>query len=147
MKALLQRVAKASVNVGGNQIATIDRGILVFLGIKRGDDQKDIDYLVEKIRNLRIFEGENNKLDLSIEDIKGDLLLVSQFTLYGTCDKGRRPDFGNAAPIDEAKQLYEDAVKRFKQTGLKVEEGEFQASMKVELVNDGPLTLLIESKK
>lgn len=147
MKALLQRVKKASVNVDGKDIANIDRGILVFLGIKRGDDKKDIDYLVEKIRNLRIFEGENNKLDLSIEDIKGDLLLVSQFTLYGTVDKGRRPDFGNAAPIEEAKKLYEDAVKSFKQTGLRVEEGEFQANMKVKLVNEGPLTLLVESKK
>lgn len=101
--------------------------------------------MVEKITNLRIFEGESGKLDLSVQDVGGALLIVSQFTLYGKCDKGRRPDFGEAAPIEEAKKIYEQAVKAFKSTNLSTEEGEFQANMLVELRNDGPLTLILDS--
>lgn len=147
MKALLQRVKKASVVVDDREISAIKRGLLVFIGITHGDNQHDIDQLVEKIINLRIFEGENNKLDLSVKDIQGEILLVSQFTLYGECDKGRRPDFGKAAPIEEAKATYIKVIEGFKKTEVKVEEGQFQAHMMVELVNDGPLTLLLESKK
>lgn len=147
MRALIQRVQSASVSVDNQVIGKIDKGILVLLGITHGDTQKDSAYLLEKITNLRIFENQEGKLDLSLLDIKGEILLVSQFTLYGTCDKGRRPDFGLAAPAEEAKKIYEEAVQIFKNSGLKVETGQFQAYMQVSLINDGPLTLMIESKK
>lgn len=147
MKALIQRVKAASVYVDDKKIGQINKGLLIFLGITHGDGQKDIDYLVEKITNLRIFEGETGKLDLSVLDVKGELLVVSQFTLYGTCDKGRRPDFAQAAPADQAKKIYELAINSFKKTPLKIEQGQFQAMMQVALVNDGPTTLMIESKK
>lgn len=144
MRALLQRVKQASVTVNGSIIGQINRGILVFLGVTHGDSQKDIDFLVEKIINLRIFENQEDKLDFSLLDIRGELLVVSQFTLYGKCDKGRRPDFGAAAPAQEAKLIYEKTVEAFQKTGLKIEQGKFQAMMQVELINDGPLTLLLE---
>ena len=147
MRALIQRVKNASVTVENEVIGKIDKGILVFLGITHGDNQNDSKYLLDKISNLRIFENELGKLDLSLLDLKGEILLVSQFTLYGTCDKGRRPDFGRAAQIDEAKRVYDEAVEIFKTAGLKVETGKFQANMQVGLVNDGPVTLMIESKK
>lgn len=147
MRVLLQRVQSASVQVDGTKISEINKGVLILLGITHGDGEKDTRQLLEKIINLRIFEGESGKLDLSLQDIKGEILLVSQFTLYGVCDKGRRPDFGLAAPIEEAKKVYEQAVEIFKQCGLKIECGQFQAHMKVELINDGPLTLMLESKK
>ena len=147
MRALIQRVLSASVKVDGNEIGKINKGILVLLGVKSGDTENDARYLCEKITNLRIFENEAGKLDFSLLDIKGEILLVSQFTLYGSCDKGRRPDFGAAAPVDEAKSIYEKSVEAFKTSGLKVETGQFQAHMQVELINDGPVTLLIESKQ
>lgn len=145
MKALLQRVKNASVTINNKKIANTNRGLLVFLGFTHGDNQRDIDFLVDKISNLRIFEGENGKLDLSVTDIKGEILVVSQFTLYGECNAGRRPDFGAAAPIDEAKAIYQQAIASFKKTGLIVQEGQFQAHMMVELINDGPFTILLES--
>lgn len=147
MKALIQRVKRASVTVNENLIGKINQGILVFLGFTHGDSQKDIDFLVEKINNLRIFENQEGKIDLSVQDIKGELLIVSQFTLYGRCDKGRRPDFNEAAPAQEANVLYQQTVESFKKTGLKIEQGQFQAYMQVELINDGPLTLMLESRK
>lgn len=146
MRALIQRVSQASVSVEGQKIAHIGKGILVFLGITHGDTEKDTQYLIEKITNLRIFEGESGKLDLSVRDLNGEILLVSQFTLYGTCDKGRRPDFAQAAPIEEAKATYEKAVELLKNCGVKGECGQFQAHMMVELINDGPVTLMIESR-
>ena len=148
MRALLQRVKSASVTVDSQIIGSIDRGVLVLLGITHNDSEKDIHYLVDKIINLRIFEGESCKLDLSLKDVQGELLLVSQFTLYGNCNNGRRPDFTEAAPIAEAKAIYEQAEKIFKSADIKkVETGQFQANMQVELINDGPLTLMLESKK
>lgn len=147
MRALLQRVKNASVQVDRQKIAQIGKGVVILLGITHGDNEKDISYLVEKITNLRIFEGESGKLDLSLLDTKGEILLVSQFTLYGSCEKGRRPDFALAAHIEEAKQTYNQAVDLFSKCGLKVKYGQFQSHMEVELINDGPLTLMLESKK
>jgi D-tyrosyl-tRNA(Tyr) deacylase len=147
MKALIQRTSSASVRVEDKTIAETEKGLVVFLGIANGDDESDIEYLVDKIINLRIFESEKNRMDFSVSDIKGDILVVSQFTLCGDCNKGRRPDFTKAAPIEEAKELYKKAVETFKSTGLTIQEGEFQAYMHVNLINDGPVTIMLESKK
>ncbi len=147
MRALIQRVAKASVTVEGKTISDINRGVLIFMGITHGDDEKDINYLLEKISNLRIFEGRDGKLDLSVKDVKGEFLLVSQFTLYGDCNKGRRPDFNGAAPIEEARKIFEKACEIFRNSEVPTKTGRFQANMQVELMNDGPFTLMLESKK
>ncbi len=147
MRALLQRVKKASVTVNGGTVAHINKGLLVFIGINKNDRTADSDFLVDKITNLRVFENEKGKFDLSVREIKGDILLVPQFTLYGKCVKGRRPDFTDAAPIDIAAKIYQDTVAAFMKTGLKVESGIFQAHMEVHLVNDGPVTLMIESQQ
>jgi len=147
MRALIQRVKKASVTVDGRHISEIGRGILILLGITHGDGEKDVNYLIEKITNLRIFEGENGKPDLSVRDTKGEILLVSQFTLYGDCNKGRRPDFTAAAPTDEARDMFALSCRLFRECGLPVKTGEFQAHMDVESINDGPFTLMVESKK
>lgn len=147
MRALIQRVSKASVTVDEKKIGEIGKGILILLGITRGDSEKDIAYLHEKITNLRIFEGENGKLDLSVRDIKGELLLVSQFTLCGDCNKGRRPDFNSAAPVEEARTIFEKACEIFKKSDVPAKTGQFQANMRVELINDGPLTLMLESPR
>ena len=150
MRALIQRVTRASVTVDINKISEIGRGILILLGITHGDNEKDINYLLEKISNLRIFEGPaetGSKLDLSIRDIKGEFMLVSQFTLYGDCNKGRRPDFNNAAPIEEARKIFTTACEIFQKSDIPTKTGQFQANMQVELINDGPVTLMIESKK
>lgn len=146
MRALIQRVTGASVTVDGKKISEIGKGILILLGITHGDNQDDARYLLEKIGNLRIYEGADGKLDLSIRDVGGELLLVSQFTLYGECDKGRRPDFTKAAPVDEARKTFEDTCEIFKKSDIPTKTGQFQAMMQVELINDGPLTLMIESK-
>lgn len=146
MKALIQRVQKASVTVDGQTIGKIDRGILVYLGITHGDNENEIKYLLEKISNLRIYENEDGKLDKSLLEVKGSILLVSQFTLYGTADKGRRPDLGMAAPIQEAKDVYDKAVEIFKASNIPVETGKFQAHMYIESINDGPFTMMLESK-
>lgn len=152
MRAVIQRVTAAEVTVRGASAAEtlkgkIGKGIVVLLGIAKGDSEKDIQWMVEKIPNLRIFEGEDGKLDLSLRDVHGEILLVSQFTLYGKCDKGRRPDFGEAAPIEEAKETYKKAAEAFLTSGIPVQEGEFQAYMQVKLQNDGPLTLILESQQ
>lgn len=147
MRALIQRVTRASVTVQGNKLSEIGKGILILLGITHGDDEKDINYLLEKIGNLRIYEGQDGKLDLSIRDVKGEFLLVSQFTLYGDCNKGRRPDFNNSAPVEEARKVFEKACDIFQKSDVPTKTGQFQAMMQVELVNDGPLTLMLESKK
>ncbi len=146
MKALIQRVQKASVTVDGQIIGKIDRGILVYLGITRGDGENEIKYLLEKITNLRIYENEEGKLDKSLLEVNGAILLVSQFTLYGTADKGRRPDFGLAAPVQEAKDVYDKAVEIFRASNVPVQTGQFQAHMYIESINDGPFTLMLESK-
>ena len=145
MRAVIQRVKKAHVFVNEKVIGSINHGLVVLLGIGKDDTQKDGDWLVEKITKLRIFEGESGKMDLTIQDINGELLIVSQFTLYGKCDKGRRPDFTGAAPIAEAKKLYEETVNAFQETGVPLQQEEFQAYMQVELQNNGPVTLILES--
>ncbi len=147
MRALIQRVKKASVKVDDRITGEIGHGLLVFLGVKTGDTKKDIEYLSDKIINLRIFEDENGKMNLSMTDVGGGILIVSQFTLYGNCDKGRRPSFTEAAPPDEAKAVYEEFCtyisSRF---GIIPQTGEFAAMMEVELINDGPVTFMIESR-
>ncbi len=146
MKAVIQRVKSASVEVKGRIVGDIGRGLMVLLGIGKDDTIHDIQWMVDKIINLRIFENENGKLDESLLDIKGELLLVSQFTLYGDCSKGRRPSFTDAMGAEEAKRLFEIFVAKAKEKIEKVETGIFQAAMDVSLINEGPVTLIIDSK-
>lgn len=147
MRAVVQRVTEASVLVEGELQGEIQRGFLVLLGVEENDEGTDLDYMVEKIVNLRIFEDNEGKMNRSLLDIQGDLLVVSQFTLLGDCRKGRRPSFINAARPDKANNLYENFVEKAKGYGIKVETGVFQAEMKVNLCNDGPVTLMIDSKR
>jgi len=147
MRAVVQRVKKAAVEVDDNLTGEIGPGLLVFLGVGKEDSREDADYLLEKIINLRIFEDEDDKLNLSALDLDKDILLVSQFTLYGDCRKGRRPSFFDAAPPKEAEELYEYFLNELQKTKLKAESGEFQAMMDVSLVNDGPVTILLDSSK
>ncbi len=145
MRALIQRVTQASVTVDGVVVAEITAGVLVLLGIEHSDSIRDADYLVNKIVELRIFDDLEGKMNLSLRDTGGQLLIVSQFTLYGECRKGRRPSFDRAARPEAAKVLYDHFVAQAHSTGLTVQSGIFQASMLVSLVNDGPVTLLCES--
>ncbi|EAT16916.1 D-tyrosyl-tRNA(Tyr) deacylase [Desulfuromonas acetoxidans] len=147
MRAVLQRVTQADVQVDGDTTGAIDQGILVLLGVARDDSVADVDYLVDKLVNLRIFEDDAGKMNLSLEQIGGKVLAVSQFTLLADCRKGRRPGFSAAAPPDEADALYQGFVARLRQRGIAVECGVFQADMKVSLINDGPVTLLLDSRK
>lgn len=147
MRAVVQRVSKAKVIVDGNIVGKIDKGLAVLLGVGLDDSEDDIKYLSDKIVKLRIFEDQNDKMNLSLLDIKGELLIISQFTLYGDLRKGKRPNFMNAAPPDIAEDLYNKFVGKCTSYGVKVETGEFKAHMEVELVNDGPVTILIDSKK
>ena len=146
MKALLQRVSEASVSVGGEVVGRIGQGLVVFVGVANGDIEKDAQYLAQKTVNLRIFSDEVGRFNLSALDIKGELLLVSQFTLLADTKKGRRPDFIEAAPPDQAKELFEQFVEQAHATGLKVETGRFQQYMQVEIHNDGPVTILLNSR-
>ena len=147
MRAVVQRVKKSRVIVEGRLVGEINKGFNVLLGISKEDTIEDLKYIKDKIINLRVFEDENDKMNLSLLDIKGDILAISQFTLYGDCRKGRRPNFMNAMGGDEAKALYEEFVKMLKESGLKVETGEFGAHMNVKIENDGPVTILLDSKK
>jgi len=147
MRAVVQRVSRASVTVGGETVGKIDRGLLVLLGVSNKDAEKDVHYCVEKTLNLRIFEDANAKMNLSLFDIAGELLVVSQFTLYGDTRRGRRPSFIEAAAPEEANRLYEYFVAEARKQFAKVDTGRFQAMMNVELVNDGPVTILIDSEK
>ena len=147
MRAVVQRVKKSRVIVEGRLVGEINKGFNVLLGISKDDTIEDLKCIKDKIINLRVFEDENDKMNLSLLDIKGDILAISQFTLYGDCRKGRRPNFMNAMGGDEAKALYEEFVKMLKESGLKVETGEFGAHMNVEIENDGPVTILLDSKK
>ena len=147
MRAVLQRVSSASVTVDGRVIGAINGGLLVLLGVERGDGPSDRDYIVSKIRDVRIFADEAGKMNLPVADAGGAVLVISQFTLCGDVRKGRRPSFDGAAPPAEAKLLYEDAVRALRDTGLRVETGEFQAMMDVALVNDGPVTILLDSRR
>ena len=147
MRAVLQRVSSASVTVGERVAGTIGPGLLVLIGIEAGDGPDDRDYIVNKIRDVRMFPDAADKMNLSVADAGGGVLVVSQFTLCGDVRKGRRPSFDQAAPPAEAKVLYEDTVRALRETGLRTETGEFQAMMQVSLVNDGPVTLLLDSRK
>ena len=144
MKALIQRVKRASVTIDGELYSSINSGLLVFLGIEKSDEILNAENLAEKILKLRIFEDKNEKMNFSVTDISGEILIVSQFTLCGDCKKGTRPSFDNSAPIDKAVELYEYFVKCVKQSGLNVQTGQFRAMMDVELVNDGPVTFWLE---
>lgn len=146
MKAVLQRVTNASVEVDGTIVGRIGAGLLVFLGVAKGDEERDLLYLIEKIRTLRIFGDDQGKMNRTVTDVGGALLLVSQFTLLGDTTKGRRPGFDQAAPPEEARAWYEQAASRLRAAGLAVETGRFGAHMQVELLNDGPVTFLLDSR-
>ena len=145
MRALVQRVSEASVTIGGEVAGRIDRGLVVLLGISRDDTEVEARYIAGKVANLRIFSDDEGKFQSSALDVGAELLIVSQFTLYGDTRKGRRPSFTQAAPPDEAKRLFGHAVELFRQTGLKVETGRFQASMMVSIHNDGPVTIMLDT--
>lgn len=147
MRAVVQRVSEAGVSIGGEKVGSIGRGILVLLGVGQEDGPEDIRYLSEKIVHLRIFSDEQDKMNSSVLDIGGAILVVSQFTLFGDCRKGRRPSYAGAAPPDAARRLYESFVEELRRFGLPVQTGRFQEMMQVELVNDGPVTLLLDSRK
>ena len=147
MKALLQRVDMASVTVGGNVTGSIGKGLCVFLGVAEGDTQKDIAWLADKVVNLRIFDDESGKMNRSVIDEKGEILIVSQFTLCGDCKRGRRPSWTNAAEPTEANRMYEKFVGEIESRGVVAATGVFQALMKVEICNDGPVTLMIDSRE
>jgi D-tyrosyl-tRNA(Tyr) deacylase len=145
MRVVIQRVKQARVEVDGQVTGTIGPGLLVLLGIAKTDAEKDVEYLVEKVLGLRIFPDSDGKMNRNIEDAGGSLLVVSQFTLYGDCRKGRRPSFDLAAPPREAAPLYEYFVTTARKSAVRVETGVFQASMQVHLVNDGPVTIICDS--
>ena len=148
MRAVVQRVTAARVRVGDRITGEIGRGLLVLLGVGRADAADDVTYVAGKIRDIRVFEGEHDKpMDRSVVDVGGSVLVVSQFTLYGDVRKGRRPSFDEAAPPELARALYEDLVRELRAVPLPVATGEFRAMMQVELVNDGPVTILIDSKR
>lgn len=146
MKAVIQRVSSASVTVEGAIVGQIGQGLLVLLGVEKGDSEAPADWLAEKIVCLRIFEDDAGKMNRSLADIGGAILAVSQFTLAGTCDKGRRPSFDSAAPADEGKRLYDYFVNALRRLELPVQTGIFQADMQVALVNDGPVTFILERR-
>ena len=146
MRAVVQRVKKSSVSVNKAIVGEINAGLLVLLGVASEDKTEDAAYLADKIANLRIFEDENGKMNRSLLETSGKMLVVSQFTLLGDCRKGRRPSFINAAGPEKANELYEYFVEQIRQKNIKVQTGQFQAMMQVSLINDGPVTLIVESK-
>ncbi len=145
MRALLQRVARCEVRSGGRVVSASGPGLLVLLGVFAEDGESDVDFIVSKVINLRIFDDEEGKLNLSLAETGGELMVVSQFTLYGDARKGRRPSYIKAAPPERAQELYEIVCEKFAAAGFPPARGVFQAHMEVELVNDGPVTLLLES--
>jgi D-tyrosyl-tRNA(Tyr) deacylase len=145
VRALVQRVSQASVSVDGETLGRIGAGLVVLLGISSSDDESDIDYIVDKTVNLRIFPDDQGHLDQSGLDTSSELLVISQFTLYGNTRKGRRPSFTEAAPPEKANAMFSEALEKFRTSGLKVETGKFQAHMLVELSNDGPVTIMLDS--
>ncbi len=147
MRCVVQRVSSASVMVNGQTVGQIEKGLMVLVGVAQGDGEKDMLYMADKVPNLRIFEDEQGKMNLSLLDAGGSILAVSQFTLLGDARGGRRPSFIEAARPEAANSMYEELVRRWRETGLKVETGVFQAEMAVSLVNDGPVTILLDSRK
>ena len=147
MRAVVQRVSSSSVTVDGTVIGSTKLGLLVLLGVTDTDTTEDVQYICEKVSHLRIFEDEQDKMNLSVMDVGGEVCVVSQFTLYGDARKGRRPNFMKAAPPEMAERLYLELVEAFKEKGLTVSIGQFQAHMQVALVNDGPVTILLDSSK
>ena len=147
MRTVVQRVSRARVTVNGEVTGAIGSGLLVLLGVGKEDSESDADYLANKIAGLRIFDDQNGKINLAVADVGGAVLAVSQFTLYGDTLKGNRPSFNMAAPPERARQLYEYFVEKIRAAGLRCETGKFQETMQVELVNDGPVTILLDSSK
>lgn len=147
MRAVIQRVTRASVAIEGKIVGAIDQGLVILLGVKHGDTESDAKYLADKCANLRIFSDADGKINLSALDVNGQILAISQFTLYGDTRKGRRPSFIDAAPPEISEPLYLKFVQYLKETGLKVATGEFGAMMLIEIHNDGPVTLILESKE
>lgn len=143
----MQRVSEASVRVDGGLVGAVGRGLLVLLGVGNGDSEKDADFLAEKVLNLRVFPDDDGQMNRSVVDVRGGLLVVSQFTLYGDARRGRRPSYVDAAPPEEANRLYEHFVSRVRPSGLEVATGVFRATMDVALVNEGPVTLLLDSRR
>lgn len=146
MKLVIQRVKKAQVDVDEKTVGKIEKGYMVLCGITHTDTEKEADYLAKKLINLRVFEDENQKMNLSLKDVNGELLIISQFTLYGDCSGGNRPSFINAARPEQAEKLYEYFLQKCREYEVKVEKGIFGADMQVSLVNDGPVTIIMESK-
>ncbi|MBS6602843.1 MAG: D-tyrosyl-tRNA(Tyr) deacylase [Brachyspira sp.] len=144
MKALIQRVKRASVTINGELYSSIGKGILVLLGVEKSDEIENAQRLAQKVANLRIFEDENDRMNFSVKDVNGEILVVSQFTLCGDCKKGTRPSFDKAAQPEKANSLYEDFVRMLKDDGFDVKTGKFRAMMDVELINDGPVTFMVE---
>ncbi|KUO74028.1 MAG: D-tyrosyl-tRNA(Tyr) deacylase [Desulfosporosinus sp. BRH_c37] len=147
MRSVIQRVKRASVTVNGEKVGEISAGLLVLLGFRSEDGENDLNWMVDKLVGLRIFEDGEGKMNRSVLEVGGEILAVSQFTLYGDCRSGKRPSFTDAAPPEPAKVLYERSVEALRSYGMKVETGVFQALMDVELINDGPVTLLLDSEK
>ena len=147
MRAVVQRVTKAAVTVEDSVVGAIGLGLLVLLGVSRGDTEASADYIVEKLLGLRIFDDDGGKMNLSVRDVGGAMLIVSQFTLFGDVRRGKRPSFDDAARPEQARALYEYVVEQIREQGIECSTGEFQAMMHVSLVNDGPVTILIDSEK
>ena len=147
MRAVVQRVSSSKVTVDGNVTGEIKKGLLVLLGVTHEDTSKDVDYIIDKVLNLRIFEDEDEKMNISLKDVEGELLVVSQFTLYGDCRKGRRPSFSTAARPELATKLYEEFIEKSRKEGIVTQTGQFGAHMMVDLTNDGPVTILLESNR
>ena len=147
MRAVVQKVSSSKVTVDEEVVGQINQGLLVLLGVTHDDTSKDVDYMVDKVTNLRIFEDEDGKMNLSLKDVGGEILAVSQFTLYGDARKGRRPSFSDAARPEVANPLYEEFVEKIKNQGINVGTGKFGAHMMVDLTNDGPVTILLESRR
>ena len=146
MKAVIQRVSSASVSVDNTQISSINNGFLILLGVQRGDDEKDLEYLVNKTAGMRIFKDDKQHMNLSIKDVNGEALVVSQFTLCADTHKGRRPSFIHAAPPEIAEQMYQQFCEQLKVSGVPVQTGKFGAMMDVSLINDGPVTIILDSR-
>jgi len=147
MRAVVQRVCSASVTVDGRTVGSIERGLLVYVGVGRGDTDADVGYIVDKILHLRLFSDGDGKMDLSVSDMSSSVLVVSQFTLFGDCRRGRRPSYVTASDPETARQRYEAVVTRLRRDGLHVETGEFRTMMQVDSINDGPITVLLDSSK